>query len=248
LQTIRKSNDVSLEFNVIYQILSVDATKDESWSNLLFSQSFLYRLLICLILQISAQCPGVILFIELGKSFYLELSIHSTYLGMTLVAFSSLLGNIFGLYYIDIWGRRFLYISGAISLSLCWFGMCLCIYYGGLTENKAELYYSSYLDRFLFGSILCLYAFIYSFSYILIATIVPIEIFPIRLRAKASSINTIMQSVIMISALFIFQSYIDKDLSIVALFMTFGIISLFCGIFIYISLPETKGTTSFTLY
>jgi hypothetical protein len=51
---------------------------------------------------------------------------------------------------------------------------------GGLDERKSEIYFNSFLLRFLFGAFLCLFSFAFSFSLGLVSWILPAEIFPFR--------------------------------------------------------------------
>lgn len=51
---------------------------------------------------------------------------------------------------------------------------------GGLDEGRAEIYFPSYVLRFMFGAFLCLFSFSYSFSVGLICWVLPAELFPFR--------------------------------------------------------------------
>jgi hypothetical protein len=232
---------VSLEFNVIYQVLSSDATQGDSWSDLLLTSSYLYRMFLCFLLQLSIQCTGILLVTTLAYTMLSMLSMHSIYLGISMTVFASLLGSLFGLVYIDQLGRRFTLIVGSIGVSCCWLSMAICIQYGGFLSNKPEIFYSAFILRFIFASLLCLFSFMYSLSYGIVAYVVPVEIFPMRLRAKASAINMIFNSLSNIVAIIFLDAYLRQQSSLPAVFLTFAFSAMLLGFCLWIGLPETKG-------
>jgi hypothetical protein len=67
----------------------------------------------------------------------------------------------------------------SLSLSLS-FSFSISAHPGGLDEGRAEIYFPSYMLRFLFGAFLCLFSFSYSFSVGLICWVFPAELFPFR--------------------------------------------------------------------
>lgn len=226
---------------MIYQVLSSDATQGDAWNDLLFTRSYIYRISICFLLQIGMQFTGILLVTTLGHKLLEELSMHNVYLGISLGILSSIFGVIFGITYIDIWGRRYIMICGAVGISITWLAMALCVMYGGLLTNKPEIFYSSYLLRFLFGSLLCSFGFIFSFSFGLVSYIIPVEMFPMRLRSKASSVNIIFQSIMNMLGIIFLEIYFNQNWSIGGLFSFYGFMSIAMGILMWICLPETKG-------
>jgi hypothetical protein len=74
---------------------------------------------------------------------------------------------------------------------------------GGLDEGRAEIYFPSYMLRFLFGAFLCLFSFSYSFSVGLICWVFPAELFPfrsVRLNYECGHISICLWSVTVHSA------------------------------------------------
>jgi hypothetical protein len=59
LRQLRRTFDVSLEFNVIYQVLSADARLEESWVSVLASRALLRQIFICCCLQLAMQFAGI---------------------------------------------------------------------------------------------------------------------------------------------------------------------------------------------
>lgn len=241
LQTLRRVHDVSLEFNVIYQVLSSDATQGDSWSDLLLTSFYLYRMFLCFLLQLCIQCTGILLVTTLAYTMLSMLSMHSIYLGISMTVFASLLGSLFGLVYIDHLGRRFMLIVGTVGVVCCWFSMAACIQYGGFLSNKPEIFYSAFILRFIFGSLLCLFTFMYSLSYGIVAYVVPVEIFPMRLRAKASAINMIFNSLSNIVGIIFLDTYLRTQSSLPSIFISFAFSATIFGFCLWIGLPETKG-------
>ena len=105
LRLLRRTNNVSVEFNVIYKALSTDAKLADGWIDILFNGSIAYRLLLCCLLQALQQIVGVQVITTLGASVLDTLGVHSTDLGLILALISSILGSGYGLYKTDQWGR-----------------------------------------------------------------------------------------------------------------------------------------------
>jgi uncharacterized membrane protein YgcG len=151
------------------------------------------------------------------------------------------MGTILALHKIDIWGRRFLMISGSIAMFLSWVGAAVCVYSGGLEEGKAELFFSSYILRFFFGSLLCLFAFFYSFSLGPVSWVVPAEVFPLRARGKASALTTAAHGASAVLGAWVLDTWLSSGYDAAASMLVFAGVIIMLGIFVFLTLPETKN-------
>ena len=190
LRDIRRCNDVSLEFNVIYTALLSDARLGDGWVDILQSSSIFYRMALAGFLQLSQQLVGIQLISTYSADILSSLSIHSTAIALVMAYVALLIGSVLCMKRIDVWGRRYVMLSGCTCMLLSWAGALVSIYAGGLNDGKAELYYSSYVLKFFFGSFISLFACFYAFSLGPLSFVTAVEIFPARARAKASALCT----------------------------------------------------------
>ena len=138
MRRLRRTNDVSKEFNDIYLALSSDARLGESWIEILSSKTIRYRLFICCTIQLLQQLVGIQLITTFGADFLELLNMHSILLGLSLAYISALMGTLLGILNIDIWGRRFILLFGCVSMSLSWLGAAVCVYSGTYYERVSE--------------------------------------------------------------------------------------------------------------
>ena len=111
MRTLRRTNDVSKEFNDIYLALSSDARLGESWLEILSSKTIRYRLFICCVIQLSQQMAGIQIVTTFGSDFLELLNMHSVLLGLSLAYISALMGTLLGIFNVDIWGRRLVFLT-----------------------------------------------------------------------------------------------------------------------------------------
>ena len=130
MRQLRRSNDVSKEFNDIYLALSSDARLGESWVDILSSKTIRYRLFICSVIQLSQQLMGINIITTFGSEFLRLLNVHSVLLGLSLTYLAAFIGTLLGLSQIDIWGRRFIFLFGCVSMGISWVGAATCVYVG----------------------------------------------------------------------------------------------------------------------
>jgi hypothetical protein len=245
MRQLRRRNDVSREFNDIYRGLTSDARLGEGCGDILIhSASIRMRLCVCLTVQVMQQLAGIQIITVFGFEVLQEMGVHSILLGLFLSALAGLLGSLLLLQNIDRVGRRFLLMAGSIAMGLSWIGAACCALYGGLEHGKAELYFSSYLLRFLFGAFLCLFAFSFSFSLGPIAWILSAEIFPFRARAKASSITVASHFLCAIVGSVFLNRWLQSGYNVASSLFAFGVLCLVCGGFVYMAVPETRGVMS----
>lgn len=245
MRQLRRTNDVSKEFHDIYQALSRDARLGESWMDILSSKAIRYRLIISCILQFSHQFLGIEIITTFGSYLLGLLDMHSIVLGLMLAYLAGLMGTLLSLSKIDPWGRRFLLICGCLSISCSWLGASVCVYAGGLDEGKAELYFQSYVLKFLFGSFLCLFSFSYSFGIESVSWAVAAELFPLRARGRASALTTASHGASAVIASSVLAQWMDNQATssatVTTVILLFAIYALCLGLFVFVALPETRG-------
>jgi len=247
MRQLRRTNDVSSEFHVVYQALSSDARLGDSWLEILSSKAIRYRLFVACALQTSHQFLGFEILTTFGSSLLGLLDMHSVLLGLLLASVSALLGALLGLNKVDGWGRRFLLICGCLSMFCSWLGASVCVYAGGLQEGKAELYFQAYVLRFLFGSFLCLFAFSYAFGFESTTWVISAELFPLRARGRASSLTTACHGASAVLASSFLADWFSDDgdtassFSIATVILLFACYALCLASFVFIALPETQG-------
>ena len=105
MRLLRRTHNVSIEFNDIYRALSSDAKLGDGWLDILSHASIAYRLLLCCLLQALQQIAGVQVFTALGGSVLDTVGVHSAGLGLVLALVAAVVGSGYGLYKIDKWGR-----------------------------------------------------------------------------------------------------------------------------------------------
>ena len=119
---------------------------------------------------------------------------------------------------------------------------------GGLEEGKAEIYFSSYILRFFFGSFLCLFAFSYAFSVGPICWIVPAELFPLRARGKASSLTTACHAASALLDAYLLQIWLSNGWDLAAGMLVFAGVAIFLGLLAFVAMPETRGNLIFGIH
>jgi hypothetical protein len=115
MRQLRKTSDVSREFNEVYKALTADAKQGDGWADILGNSSIRYRLFLCGFLQIFQQLVGIQILSTMGATVLATFGVHSISLGLFLSYFSCILGAYFGLRKIDMWGR-FVFIVIVISV------------------------------------------------------------------------------------------------------------------------------------
>ena len=195
LERLRKSNDVSREFKALYLALSEDAKYEESWLELLTNGSLRYRLLLTCSVQCLLPLLGNMIFILSDMS---TLSLLSSLIGFDadLYAISQLLlicsaftilGCLIAVCLSDTWGRRSLLLYSLLATAVLWMTVMLII-----AERQCSPSISVTWTRvlrvvgFLALWTTCLLLGVsnvvgWTYSY---------EIFPLRVRSKASSLVT----------------------------------------------------------
>jgi hypothetical protein len=243
MKQLRRTNDVSREFSAIYCALTSDARLGDGWSDMfLYSRSIRYRMGLSLFIQLVQQMVGIQIITVFGFSILKEVGVHSGLVGLFLSTFARLLGAILFLTKVDICGRRFLLMSGCVSMFLSWMGALLCAYAGAMDHGEGpRLFFTSYVLRFLFGVFLCQFAFSYSFSLGPCSWVVTSEIFPYRARAKASSVSVAVHYASAVLGTCLINMWLQSGYSTVTCLVGFGCLLLIVLLGVYCFMPETMG-------
>ena len=80
---------------------------------------------------------GINIVTTFGTDFLRLLNVHSVLLGLSLAYVAAMMGTILGLSQIDVWGRRFLFLFGTISMGISWVGAASCVYVGKMKFLKS---------------------------------------------------------------------------------------------------------------
>lgn len=247
MRQLRKKNDVNKEFNDIYRALTSDARQDDGWLDAFSSASIRLRLFIAVTIQLMQQLVGIQIITIFGYVVLDNIGVHNVLMGLFLSVSVGMMGGLLMLHNADRVGRKFLLLAGSLAMSFSWAGAAACAYWGGLEKGRAELYFSSYLLRFMFGSFLCLFSFSYSFSLGPIAWLLSAEIFPYRVRAKASSLTTCAHFVSAVLGSGLLNQLLKNSYQTASSLIGFSVLCFAFGVFVYMTVPETNGKTHFAL-
>jgi len=142
----------------------------------------------------------------------------------------NMLATIPGMWIIERWGRRVLFVWGGLAMGFAHFMVCLFV---GLAQHHDP--------KLAWGGIVFIFVFLISFA----ATWGPVvwvyqsEIFPLRVRAKGTSVSTVSN--------WVWNAIISKISPIILAhisFYTYLIFGSFCiamSIFTFFVVPETKN-------
>ncbi|KAG4102465.1 general substrate transporter [Neocallimastix lanati (nom. inval.)] len=206
-----------------------------SWKALFNTKSVLYRLIVSIVLQLLHQFVGISVI-----GFY-STQIYSKYLGLslqqygawlnTLSQFISFILAIPAIHFVEKVGRRLLFIWGAIILGICMFAIYGLCHIVDATGIKA------------FGWIcvgfIYLFNIAYSWTWASVVYVWQAEVFPIRMRAKATTIGNIFHHIagMLVSST---TTTIMKYISYYT-FIIYGVFCLLGALFSYLCVKETKG-------
>jgi MFS family permease len=158
MRLLRRTNDISKEFNDIYLALSSDAVIGDGWIDILSSQTIRYRLFLCCVLQLSQQLVGIGIITILGTDFLEILETQIVLWGLGVAYLSALLGTLLGLLKVDQWGRRSLLLVGCAIMSISWIGAAACVYSGELLKIlMTEEYENAYIYVYSYQTFVCIY-------------------------------------------------------------------------------------------
>jgi sugar porter (SP) family MFS transporter len=205
------------------------------------------RVILGVLIQIFQQLTGINAIMYYAPSIFQATGINSgnaSLLATGINGVVNVLATIPAILWVDRWGRRWTLVSGAIVMGICMIaagivlGVCGKIVdkVGGdksidMSGNQAASYFS----------IVMIYLFVAGFAYSWgpCGWIYPAEIFPLRIRSKATSVTT--------AANWLFNFVVGEIVPIMLARITFGTFIFFGGccfimaIIVFFFFPETKG-------
>ncbi|OUM69406.1 hypothetical protein PIROE2DRAFT_57453 [Piromyces sp. E2] len=211
------------------------ATGTVPWSKLFINKFYLYRIILCCILQFLHMLVGVNAINYYSSQIYEDyLHIDTAMWGSWLVVINNLFVVIFtipALNYVEKVGRRKILVIGAVVLAICMFFIFLLCLLLDVTKKN------------IFG-ILCvvctyIYSVAYGWSWGSTVYVWQSEIFPLRIRSKANAIAMMFQyagSALvtgLTSTLMIHFKYYA--------FLIFTTLAIIAFIFSFLCIKETKG-------
>ena len=211
------------------------ATGTVPWGRLLTNKFYLYRIILCSVLQLLHMLVGV------HAIHYYSSQIFSDYLhidinkwGSWLVVINNLIVVIFtipALNYVEKAGRRKILVIGALVLAVCMFFIfLLCLLLDTTKKN-------------IFGilCVLCTYIYCVAYGWSWGSTVYvwQSEIFPLRIRSKANTIAMMFQYIgsALVTGL---TSTLMKHFKYYT-FLIFMVFAIIAFIFSYLCIKETKG-------
>lgn len=238
MRQLRRTNEVSIEFNHVYRGLTSDAKLGDSWLDILLTRSIRVRLFISLFIQLSQELVGIQIITVYGFVLLQKIGIHSILGGITLATICAGIGILVFLNYVDVVGRKVLLIIGFVLMFVSWLGAAGCVYYGKL---QSTVYLSSFTLRVIFCSFLCIISFSYSMSLGPISWVLPAEIFPFRARAKAVSLSSASHFASALLGCYTLLEWQTTGYDTVGYMINFSLICLLLTVLVYLIIPETKG-------
>ncbi|ORX53197.1 arabinose-proton symporter [Hesseltinella vesiculosa] len=136
---------------------------------------------------------------------------------------------------IDLFGRRLILMLGTVAVFIC------MVIIGTLCTIFAQSWPEHLPEGWLCIALIYVYCSLYAFSWGPVAWLIPSEIFPIRVRAKAMAITSSSHWMNLFIVGFITPQLIEKSPS--AIYFMFAGMAILAFIFVFFFIPETKNKT-----
>jgi sugar porter (SP) family MFS transporter len=230
-----QSNDVKEEFDEIQENIRLEREiGDGSWSEL-FSNGMWKRLAIGVALQMFQQLTGINAVMYYAPRILKASGFSATDITLLAVAGTGVVNVVMtfpGIFLVDRLGRRPLLISGALIMAAAMSALGAMI----------AIFGPDYVNHAVpWACLVMVYVFVSAFAYSWgpIGWIYPSEIYPLRIRAKATSITT--------SSNWLFNFIIAQVFPALLNSIQWGVLLLFAGFsismagWVWLSVPETKG-------
>jgi len=229
------SVDVRAEYDEMQETIRLEKEiGDGSWSEL-FSNGMWKRLALGVALQMFQQLTGINAVMYYAPAILGKAGFHDLQAKLIGTAGSGVVNVVMtfpGIFLVDRLGRRPLLISGALLMAtmMTVLGALVGIY-GPTYDNPAIPYVC----------LIMMYLFVASFAYSWgpIGWIYPSEIYPMRIRAKATSLTT--------ASNWLFNFIVAEAVPILMASVNWGLYLIFAGFgllmaaWVMLTLPETKG-------
>lgn len=243
-----RNNDQTKARNELNEIIGEVAEQRENeltkYSQL-FNQRFRRRMFLAILIQIFDQLTGINSIIYYSPIIFQQAKLinpnikHGELLITALIGSVNFLSTIPAVIFIDKLGRRFILIVGSILMTISM--ILIGILMASCGEMKASQ--SFVVDGGAsYAIIVFVFVFIIGFasSWGPIAWIYCAEIFPISMRAKATSITTGTHWIVNCTIAFLVPFILDSSYPYL-IFFFFGCFCILMGLSVYFFYPETKG-------
>ncbi|GMM37488.1 hexose transporter [Saccharomycopsis crataegensis] len=236
-----KSRFVEEEYKAIEEgILTEQAAGTASWKELITGKPKIFpRVVMGFMIMALQQLSGINYFFYYGTTIFAAVGLQDSYQTVIVLGVVNFASTIFSLYFVDKFGRRSTLIGGsivgAIALYIYTILGVVALYPNGRDEASSKPVGNAMIF------LTCLFIAAFAASWGAIGYVILAESFPIRIRAKASSVG-ILSSFLWNFLISFFTPYITN-----AIHFSFGFIFAGCLTFaigyIYFTVYETKGLT-----
>jgi len=216
----------------IRSVNTAAAGEQGSWSEV-FSPSMRRPLVVGMLLALFSQVTGVNAVLYYGSVIVSEhfpgQSAGVALASNVIIGSVNLIATIVAMIFLDRWGRRVILMTASVGMALA-----LAVLVTGLNVHGAPA-------AVMFVSILFYVAF-FALGMGPGPWLIISEIFPTKVRGRAASIAT---SVLWSGALLVTFTFLSlvNTLKLWGTFAIFGTLSFLCFVFVWTSVPETKGRT-----
>jgi MFS transporter, SP family, arabinose:H+ symporter len=210
----------------------------------LFGPGFRLALLVGVMLGVFGQLSGVNIVVYYGPKILMAAGFQdlAALLGQVGFGLINLVFTIAALLVIDRWGRRPLLIGGmaVVTLALAVIG---ALFFWGVSSTAADgaLVVSKTAGLWI-GAMICVYMGCIALSICAVIWVLTPEIFPNRIRGRASSIATLANWLTNAASALVFPWYVAR-FGMHSFFFTTAAICLGATLFYWRYVPETKGRT-----
>ena len=253
LQNLRHNdqNQIRNELNEIIREVAEQRENEIERYSQLFSQRFRRRTFLSIFIQIFDQCTGINSIIYYSPIIFqqargtIDNQMERALLITALVGSVNFLATIPAVIFLDKLGRRLVLILGSIFMFISMFVIAIVMVSCGHSTNSTD----PNSDPFVINVkgapdaiIVFVFVFIIGFasSWGPTAWIYCAEIFPISMRAKATSITTATHWIVNCSIAIIIPFILNTTVPYI-IFFIFGFCCIVMGISVYLFYPETKG-------
>jgi len=237
LEKIRGGNstDVAAEYEEMQESIKIERTIGNGGWRELFVNGMWKRLSVGVALQMFQQLTGINAVMYYAPQILQKAGFESLQITLLATAGTGVINVLMtfpGILLVDRLGRRPLLISGAtfIAITMAILGAMIGIYGPEYTNRTAP-----------YVCLVMMYLFIASFAYSWgpIGWIYPSEIYPLRIRAKATSLTTASNWLFN----FIIAQIVPELIKSInwGLYLVFAGFGLLMAAWVWLSLPETKG-------
>jgi len=235
LRKLRQSNNVNNELDAIEEQLEAEGYGKSSYAEV-FQPSTRRRVFIAMFLQVLQQATGINPMFTYGGLFFQDI-VGSGIVSLLVLQVVNFLSTIPAMYWVDRFGRRSLLLVGAVGMII---GLVVAAttFTFGCSGDADNIDCSSTAGNTILVSA-SFFIFNFAISWGPVAWIYPAEIFPLKIRAKAVSLSTMMNWVMGTAMIGI--PHLFPYLNINGVFYLFAVLCCFCFVFVYFFCPETKG-------